>query len=142
MNYHKSGTHVVSFSPDANFKKHYRTLVSRGMPLNKHINREKQSTCHTLTNTRRDRNAKNLLIEKNPAGENTTGVDVQCNITGSIPRLSFYNWFSDCFQWLMSIRDAFRAKNRLHSDPVKKKHDLNSHINGRMLRSHISLAGI
>lgn len=64
----KQAAHTASFSPDADFKKHDRTLVSRGMPLNKHINREKQSTCHTLTNTRRDKNAESLLIEKNPAG--------------------------------------------------------------------------
>lgn len=61
------------FLSKRHFKKHYRTLVSRGMPLNKHINWEKQSTCHTLTNTRRDWNAKNLLIEWNPAGNHRRG---------------------------------------------------------------------
>lgn len=30
----------------------------------------------------------------------------------------YYSWFSDCFQWLMSIRDAFLV-NRLHSNHIK-----------------------
>lgn len=93
-------------SPEHHLKKHNRTLVSKGMPLNKHINWEKQSTCHTLTNTRRDKDAKNFLIEWNPMGNNRH----TCTL--------YYSWFSDCFQWLMSIRDAFLV-NRLHWNRIK-----------------------
>lgn len=60
---------AASFFPKNHFKKHYRTLVSRGMPLNKHIKWKKQSPCHMLTNTRWDRNAKNLLIGIEPSRE-------------------------------------------------------------------------
>lgn len=103
-------------------KRHYRTLVSRGMPLNNHIKPgEAMNMSHFDKHPRRDKNGKSLLTERKPAGRKGGGSQQAhmyiVTLQGCVPRLSFNNWFSDCFQWLMSIRD-FKQKNALRSDPV------------------------
>lgn len=103
------------------FRNPLETLVSRRMPLNKHIHRERSSTCHMLTNTRGDRNVKNFAYQMEPQW-GTTGVDVHYNITGCGPRLSSirYSCITNHFQWLMSIRDV-SGKEALSRNAVEEK---------------------
>lgn len=94
-------------------RKHQGTLVSRGMPVNQRGNRAKQTTRRTSgkkkKHTRRYRNAKNLLPEWNPVGNN--GPRCTLSRCGLHSRIELYSWFTDCFQWLTSISDAsFRSR--------------------------------
>lgn len=101
--------------------------------LNKHFSSGKQSTRHTLTNTRQDSQATFFSAERSPVGDNGQGCTLHdYRIHASVRPEAM---FTDYFQSLMSIREAF-----LETFKHRKNRDPNSHINDGLLKSSISLA--
>lgn len=104
---------AASFARKHHFKNHSRTLVSRGMPLNKQTHQPSFAINMSHVDKTPVGTEMPRICFPNGTRWGTMGLDVHCCVAGSIPRLSFTAGSLITFS-------GWRRLEMLHSDPVKK----------------------